>query len=101
MSKETEKENTNNMENIAQTTDPFETYKYGIKREIEKLHPEVRPQVREKLRVICKVTRQTFSAWENYRVDETSSISSDSLALIAKHLNCRLTDLLPVTHQTA
>lgn len=87
---------TTQTETAETTLNDFKEYKYGLKREIEKLHPEVRKATREKLQNLCDVSRQTFSMWENLRIGDSRSISADDLALLAQSLNCRIEDLLPV-----
>lgn len=75
-------------------------YKYGIKKEIEKFHPEMRAAIRLKVRTACgsneqPISRQTLHAWETYKKGDPEMIGADHFTKMAEVLGCRIEDLMP------
>jgi len=74
--------------------------KYGIKEQIEKIHPDLRGAKRKEIMARLKITYVTLSEYENIDEDEARMIPADYFPVLADLLNCRMVDLLPKKLQT-
>lgn len=76
------------------TTNLRKKRKYAIYDRLMHMNVQEYKVVLNKLPLILNVSRRTFERYIYATMDETTQISADRLAIVAKFLNCSMEDLI-------